>query len=111
MDERTRSALMAAAWQALERNEGWKGSKEDFAKFWYFYARQMETAMQDKIYEIKAHEFREAVSKYMEKDLKNLLQIIYDERDKTAYYRSQCIVTAVCMTVGFLIGTVLPHIF
>lgn len=34
MDDDARNALMAAAWQALERNEGWSGSKEDFMKFW-----------------------------------------------------------------------------
>ncbi len=45
MNEKTRAALMAAAWQALERSEGWKGSKENFNRYWERLEPSMEAAI------------------------------------------------------------------
>lgn len=45
MNEKTRAALMAAAWQALERSEGWNGSKEDFNRYWERLEPSMEAAI------------------------------------------------------------------
>lgn len=64
MDEGTRSALMAAAWQTLERNEGWNGSKEDFARYWEQLEPSMEAAIYNEATKAKWDMWWEAVKKY-----------------------------------------------
>ena len=64
MGEGTRSALMAAAWQALERNEGWKGSKEDFMKLWTRLEPSLEAVIHNEATRAKWGMRWEAVKEY-----------------------------------------------
>lgn len=64
MNEKTRAALMAAAWQALERSEGWKGSKEDFAQYWEQLEPSMEAAIYNEATKAKWDMRWEAVKEY-----------------------------------------------